>query len=155
MSIGIVLVIAILAVCIVDKIERIHNTPKPVCDCKDAYLGVCFDNSSKFYMADMVNHESNIDTWNAAVALRFLEENNIQIWGRSDCYWCNEQLKEFGQFRNYTESSQIFLDCSKNDCPGLMATPSWVKGNKIIYVSFIPAEEIPETLTYAMNNQKA
>jgi len=112
-------------------------------DCSNVFLGVCFDSESLYYKCDIIKQECNVITWERVSVIKYLQENDIKIYGTKRCIWCERQIEEFGQFKEYV-SENLFIDCdiTPTRCKNVESTPTWKQGDKVIHVGYKPLSEI-------------
>lgn len=114
--------------------------------CNNLYLGVCFDENSSFYMCNTEKEQCSLIDWDIVNTIKFMEDNNLVIYGVSGCGWCKKQLEEFNEFSEYLKSSGLYIDCglSKNSnvCSDVRGTPTWKKDDAIITSGYRPLSDI-------------
>jgi len=81
--------------------------------CSNKYLGFCFDNSSEDYKYDLINKEYNSTNFNIVSKIKYMEENDIKIYGLSTCPACKKQLSEFGKYSSILFLEKLFINCDK------------------------------------------
>jgi hypothetical protein len=127
------------------KIE-INNSIKDysmeVCnkDCNDVYLGICFDNSSKYYMCNLIDEQCNVNDFELVNKIKYFENNNIKIYGLSTCPHCQNQLSDFGKYSSVVLEKGLFVFCDKvNDsaCNDITSVPAWKQNGEIVNVGYI------------------
>jgi len=114
--------------------------------CNKIYAGVCFDKESPFYKCNIKEESCDSDDWVSALTMKFMEENNIVIYGSSSCGWCKKQKEEFGNLIDYLDLNSLYVDCAnpsnKNICADVKGTPSWKQNEKIVHAGYMPLKEI-------------
>jgi hypothetical protein len=107
-------------------------------NCGESYLGVCLDE-------DMCR----INDYEIVTTIKWLEENNIKIYGKTGCGWCTKQLNEFGDFQDSIKELGLYIDCADSNnkaiCSDIKATPTWKMNNKIINTGYLQLKDIEKS----------
>ncbi len=118
--------------------------------CNDIYLGVCLDDNSPFYLCNVDVDMCRQDDYAIVTTIKYMEENNVVIYGSSRCGYCQKQLEEFNDFVDFLYEKELYVDCAnslnKEKCADVQYTPTWKKNGKIIDSGYRPIEEIIDFL---------
>jgi len=144
--IGIFLIIAYQSQGENNKINEI-NYSMEVCneDCNNVYLGMCLDNSSKFYMCNLIDEKCDKTDFELVNKIKYFEDNKINIYGLSTCPHCINQLSEFGKYNESVLEKEIFVFCDKvnnSACDDVTSVPTWKQNGKILTAGYIPFDNL-------------
>lgn len=83
--------------------------------------------------------------------ISYMMENNIIIYGSTQCPYCKAQLKEFEPYQEKAidEGVYVFCDLVQDiECIGVTSVPAWKMNGKIVYVGYLPLDEIKNEIQY-------
>ncbi|MFA5395270.1 MAG: hypothetical protein WC346_04550 [Methanogenium sp.] len=113
--------------------------------CEDNYLGICYDEDSLFYKCNLIDGFCNKDDADLVDIIKYLEENNIRIYGLTTCPHCKDEFSEFGKYGQSVLDRGIFTFCDINwtdGCNNLEAVPSWRKNGIVVDIGYMKLTEI-------------
>ena len=87
----------------------------------------------------------NSSTTSEEGIVKYLKDNNIAVYGDSKCPYCQKQLREFKPYETKAIEERVFVFCDLTldmGCVGIEYVPTWRENGEIVYVGYLPLEEI-------------
>jgi glutaredoxin len=117
--------------------------------CKDIYLNMCFDNTSKYYKCNIKNDICDIEDYKMVNIIRTMETNNIVIYGLTTCQYCQKEYSEFGNYGISAIDKGVFVFCDNKSgdkefldgCTGVITVPTWKMNGEIVGVGYYELEK--------------
>jgi hypothetical protein len=124
-----------------DIIKEYNNYQGDTHECNQVYLGMCLDEENKFYGCNLIDEECNVEDLMLVKRIKYLEDNNIQIYGSSQCPYCNKEYEEFGKYGLSVKERGLFFFCDLtpvDGCKDVESVPAWKQNGTIIHVGYQP-----------------
>ena len=122
-------------------IKEYNNYQGDTHECNQVYLGMCLDEENKFYGCNLIDEECNVEDLMLVKRIKYLEDNNIQIYGSSQCPYCNKEYEEFGKYGLSVKERGLFFFCDLtpvDGCKDVESVPAWKQNGTIIHVGYQP-----------------
>ena len=94
-------------------------------------------------------NSSSSDNIDGEDIITYMKDNNIIIYSSSTCPYCKKQLEEFTEYQSKVIEEGLYIYCDLTQdmgCIGVESVPTWKKDRKIVYVGYLPLDEIKDVL---------